>query len=765
MLLAISALALPAFGQAGTEPLLQQIGSKLVGAGDTAHASQGNAVAISADGNTAIIGAYSDTAPGSVAIFVNSQGVWTQQGSKLVGTGAVGLANEGYSVAISADGNTALVGGIGDSGAIWVFTRSAGVWTQQGSKLVGTAASGNAHQGWSVAISGDGNTAIVGGPSDGGSTGAVWVFTRSGGVWTQQGSKLVGTGAVGLAAQGTFVALSGDGNTALIGGPFDNSNAGAAWVFTRSAGVWTQQGSKLVGTGPTGSAKQGYSVGLSADGNTALIGGQMDSSSGGAAWAFTRSSGVWSQQGIKLVPSDAAGTAQFGISVALSANGNKAVVGGFTDNSANGAIWAFTRSGSVWTQQGGKVVASDGAEPSLLGYSVGLSAGGGNAIAGGLNDNNGAGAAWIFGTGTDLGAMTATTLIGSPNPATVGQTVTLTATISPVPTGSSLGTVSFYDGGTLLGTGNVNSSGVAAISTTSLPVGANSLTAFYSGNVGFATSTSSAIIQTVTSRTGTTTTLTASPNPSGSGETVTFTATISPAPTGTPTGTVSFYSGSTLLGTATVNSSGVATFTSASLAAGALSITAVYSGNTGFAGSMSSAVVETVNSSFTVTGPPSPVATQQGGSVVIDVTVPPLGGAFDNVVTMSASGLPRGATATFSPPTVTPGIAGAPTVLTIQLAALAAGMVDPHREIPFSSLAFAIGLCGFGLRRKRFSRRCKQVLAFGFLAGTTFMLTTMTACGGGFAAPLTTPPGSYVVTITGTSGSAQASTTVTVVVR
>src|SRR5215472_7989508 len=119
-------------------------------------------------------------------------------------------------------------------------------FTQQGSKLVGINALGPASQGWSVALSGDGNTAIVGGREDDSGTGAAWVFTPSGGVWAQQGSKLVGTGAVGNANQGTSVALSGDGNTAIVGGPDDNfgtnSGAGAAWVFTQSGGVWSQQG-------------------------------------------------------------------------------------------------------------------------------------------------------------------------------------------------------------------------------------------------------------------------------------------------------------------------------------------------------------------------------------------------------------------------------------------------------------------------------------------------------------------------------------------
>src|ERR1035437_5796284 len=181
--------------------------------------------------------------PSAVAQFV-------QQGSKLVGTSAIGNAAQGRSVSLSADGNTALVGGVTDNnqaGAVWVFTRSRSVWSQQGSKLVGAGVIGNAGQGISVALSADGNTALVGGPFDNNQAGAVWVFTRTGSVWNQQGSKLVGTGAIGTADQGYSVALSADGNTALVGAVLDNNQAGAVWVFTRSGSVWTQQGSKLVG--------------------------------------------------------------------------------------------------------------------------------------------------------------------------------------------------------------------------------------------------------------------------------------------------------------------------------------------------------------------------------------------------------------------------------------------------------------------------------------------------------------------------------------
>ena len=91
--------------------------------------------------------------------------------------------------------------------------------------------------------------------------------------FSQQGPKLVGTDTVGHAIQGWSVSLSADGNTVIIGGFHDNNNTGAAWVWTRSGGVWTQQRTKLVGSGVSGSDRQSYSVSLSVDGNTAIVGG------------------------------------------------------------------------------------------------------------------------------------------------------------------------------------------------------------------------------------------------------------------------------------------------------------------------------------------------------------------------------------------------------------------------------------------------------------------------------------------------------------
>jgi hypothetical protein len=401
-----------ALGRVTNTPNFQEQ-PKLVGTGAVGTGNQGMSVALSADGNTAIVGGpgannadrnrpASSGPAGAVWVFTRSGGSWGQQ-AKLVGTTSEyggGLWSQGASVAVSADGNTAIVGGPSDNrttGAAWVFTRSGDVWTQQGNKLIGSGAGEPPlppGQGMSVAVSADGNTAIVGGWAAEGA----WVFTRSGSVWMQQGKKLVGAGAVGNARQGMSVALSADGNTAIVGGWSDNSKTGAAWVFTRNGGVWTQQGKKLVGTDAVGRARQGISVALSADGNTAILGGPEDNPGNrstpfglgatGAAWVFTRSGGVWTQQN-KLVSTGA--VARLGTSVALSADSNIAVVGGFDED--GGVALVFIRTGGRWAQEK-KLVGTGAVGKSAP--SVALSADGRVIMLGASNDNGGLGAAWVF---------------------------------------------------------------------------------------------------------------------------------------------------------------------------------------------------------------------------------------------------------------------------------------------------------------------------------------------------------------------------------
>jgi hypothetical protein len=348
-----------------------------------------------------------------------------QQGGKLTGGGEIGEGEFGFSVALSADGNTALIGGFRDSsvGAAWVFTRSSSTWTQQGAKLTPKSGEeiGQGEFGSSVALSADGNTALIGGSFDNVDVGAAWVFTRSSSTWTQQGAKLTGAGESGVGAFGVSVALSGDGSTALIGGSGDNGNVGAAWVFTRSGSTWTQQGSKLTGSGESGVGQFGFSVALSGDGSTALISGYFDNSAVGAAWVFTRSGSTWSQQGEKLTGGGEAGKGLFGRSVALSADGNTALIGGYEDNVGLGAAWVFTRSGSTWSQQGSKLIGSEQIGQGGFGSSVALSADGNTALIGGYRDNSFIGAARVFMNG--LAAPVNTGLPAISGTAQLGQTM------------------------------------------------------------------------------------------------------------------------------------------------------------------------------------------------------------------------------------------------------------------------------------------------------------------------------------------------------
>ncbi|HXC03893.1 MAG TPA: IPT/TIG domain-containing protein [Bacteroidia bacterium] len=406
---------------------------------------QGNSVAVSADGNTVLTGAPSESVPyNQDGTFVYSRlgGIWTQQtflhSPPLYG-GPNAIYLLGWAVAISADGNTAVAGDPYDQpssapssseiGGVWFYTRSGGLWTQQGSLQTGTGYVYGSHQGSSVSISADGKTALVGGYQDSLGVGGCWIFTQSGGVWSQVGNKLKGSGSVGRANQGRSVALSADGHTAIIGGQTDSTGGigiGAVWIFVDSAGIWKQQGSKLVGTGAIGPAQQGSSVSLSADGNTAIVGGSNDNGGRGAVWVYTRSGGVWTQQGPKLTGAGMQGTAQLGASVSVSADGNTVLAGGPTDHTdsfsglGEGAVWVFTRSGGVWIQPIPKMIGSGSTaykNQPFQGCSVSLSADGNTAVVGGKFDGccqNGA--AWIFMNGAESMPGNSTWLYVYPNP-------------------------------------------------------------------------------------------------------------------------------------------------------------------------------------------------------------------------------------------------------------------------------------------------------------------------------------------------------------
>jgi hypothetical protein len=186
---------------------------------------------------------------------------------------------------------------------------------------------------------------------------------------------------------------------------------------------------------------------------------------------------------------------------------------------------------------------------------------------------------------------TTTTLTSFPNPSQYGQSVTFTATVTGSG-GTPTGTVTFKQGFTVLGTANL-SGGVATFATSAFNVGQLNYTAAYSGDASFAASTSSPITQTVT-KASTTTAVSSSLNPSPIGTLVTFTAQVTASTGASTSGSVTFKDGATTLATATLNSSGIATFATAVLAGGLHSITAVYGGNANLLASTSAPLAQSI---------------------------------------------------------------------------------------------------------------------------------------------------------------------------
>jgi DNA-binding beta-propeller fold protein YncE len=358
----------------------------------------GDSAAISRDGSLAAVGdPYDSSNEGAVWTFAPSGGVWTQLGPKLAGT--AGDEEFGKSIALSGDGMTALIGtpGVSPAGGAFAFTRSGSVWTQQGAKLAPVGAAYPGEAGDRVALAADGNTAIFGAPYDNRGPGAAWIYARNGnGVWSMQGPKKVAADEIGTYGHfGADVALTADGNTAFVGGPYDDASQGAIWVLARTGTSWTFQGPKFAPSDPSAQEQFGYSVSLSADGATALVGGWHDNGNTGAAWVYVRSGGSWLAQA-KLVPSDASRGSEVGSSVSLSADGETALIGGPTDSSSVGSAWVFRRSGGTWAQQGPKLTASDETGRAAFGASVSLSGDGSTAVIGGPGDNANHGAAWLF---------------------------------------------------------------------------------------------------------------------------------------------------------------------------------------------------------------------------------------------------------------------------------------------------------------------------------------------------------------------------------
>ncbi|MBI4705330.1 MAG: hypothetical protein HY744_29850 [Deltaproteobacteria bacterium] len=356
-------------------------------------------------GATALLGAPSNplygTTAGSVYVFAHTEASWTQSQQLAASDSATG---DGFGWSLALDGDAAIVGATMDPGidkdfpgpgAAYLFARSGGQWAQ----VQKVAPAGGVRDAFGIWVALDGGTAVVGAShSDdcGADSGSVYVFVHEGDSWTQQAKLL----ASDCAKEDHFgIAVDVDGETIIVGALTDDDNgpsSGSAYVYVRSGGVWTEQ-AKLVASDGSPGDKLGWSVALRGD--AAIVGAAYDSDLGvkaGSAYAFVRSAGAWTEEA-KLVASDAAPGAMFGVAVAVDADAALVGASQTTDelHPGPGAAYVFARSGDIWTEQ--QKLAANPAGDYALGRTVAWD--GARALLGAPADPGngpGAGSAFVF---------------------------------------------------------------------------------------------------------------------------------------------------------------------------------------------------------------------------------------------------------------------------------------------------------------------------------------------------------------------------------
>ncbi len=314
----------------------------------------GKAVAIS--GDYVIVGAFGDDIntnanQGSAYIFTRVGGSWVQQ-TKLIASDGAASDQFGTSVAISGDYAVVgtpnkLVAGSSGQGAVYVFMRSGSVWTQQ-TKLIALDGTAGDKFGSSVAIAGD--YALVGSPGDdigiSNGQGSAYVFTLFGATWSQQAKLTANDGATGDGFGGS-VAISGD--YALIGAPDADietiANQGAAYIFTRTRTTWTQQTKFRTYTYFNGGSEDHFGNSVAISGDYAVVGAYHQLNQKGGAYIYIRSGAAWALQTEILSPE---ADSEFGTGVAVS--GDYVIVGApFAAGGVNnGKAYVYKRSGIAW---------------------------------------------------------------------------------------------------------------------------------------------------------------------------------------------------------------------------------------------------------------------------------------------------------------------------------------------------------------------------------------------------------------------------------
>jgi hypothetical protein len=394
----------------------------------------GWSVAMSADGQTALIGAINagSTDAGAAYLYTASASGWS---SAPVAT-FTGPANSqfGSSAALSADGQTALIGAIGggsiDAGAAYLYTAASG-WSDTPAAVFTMAGPTNSQFGASVALSGDGQTALIGAPAaPTGDVGTAYLYTAAPGWSNTPAASFSGT-ARPDEQFGLAVALSGDGQTALIGevGGLEDSD-GAAFLYTAASG-WSDTPAAAF-TGTVGSNEElGRSVALSANGQTVLV------SAGGGANLYTAAPG-W--------PSTP--TASFsglnGATVALSADGQAALLGapnGLTAQAPFGAPAAYLYTAtSGWSNTPVATFTAGTSQTGTgFGRAIALSADAKTVLVGAQATE----AAYVFASAAGV----TTTSLAVSQTGEADTDVSLNSTVLAGVTPVTAGTVSWYDNG------------------------------------------------------------------------------------------------------------------------------------------------------------------------------------------------------------------------------------------------------------------------------------------------------------------------------
>ena len=323
----------------------------------------GLSVSISGDFGIVGVSGYNERT-GTAYVFKRSGTTWIQDAS-LNASDAGMNDNFGYSVSIS--GDFAIVGAPNDdslTGSAYVFTRTGTTWVQEAKLLASDGAPGDWF-GASVSINGD--AAIVGAPGDNIFLGSAYVFERSGSVWTQEARLNASDGAL-YDWFGFSVSISGD--SAVVGAPFQTSSTGASYVFTRSGTTWILQ-QKL--TASDGASYDLFGDSVSMSGDSVIIGAYGDDTSAGvnagSVYLFIRTGTTWTQDA-KVTAAEGVAGEQFGYAVSI--NEDCAIVGtyqAFYD--AIGSAYIFKHIGTTWFEEG-KLCASDGKLHDYFGWSVSI---------------------------------------------------------------------------------------------------------------------------------------------------------------------------------------------------------------------------------------------------------------------------------------------------------------------------------------------------------------------------------------------------------